>query len=142
MIPTNLLPVYSSVVLHMLFSYPSCNINLILKFYVGLKYIRAVTSAVLQKMRQQGENLMMKIQMGWSLVRGRGGLEPCLPWGKANIQGAQSLGMADTPLHSRGCIILEHLFIRTHLADCFWHVMQNMLLLSKHQLCGFKKALK
>ena len=79
---------YRSVVLHMLFSYPACNINLILKFYVGLKHIRAVTSAVLQKMRQQGENLMMKIQMGWSLVRGRRGLEPCLPWGKANIQGA------------------------------------------------------
>ena len=29
---------------------PSCNMHLILKFYVGLKHMRAVSSAVLQKM--------------------------------------------------------------------------------------------
>ena len=33
----------------MLPSYPSCNIHLILKFYVRLKYIRTLPSAVLQK---------------------------------------------------------------------------------------------
>ena len=33
----------------MLFRYPSCKIYLILKFYVGLKTIIAVPSAVLQK---------------------------------------------------------------------------------------------
>ena len=45
----------------MLSSYPSCNIHLILKFYVGRKYIRAVPSVVLQKMGQWGKILMMRI---------------------------------------------------------------------------------
>ena len=35
----------------------SCSIHLILKFYVGLKYIRAVSSAVLKKMGQCGKIL-------------------------------------------------------------------------------------
>ena len=66
------------VVLCMLSSYPSCNIHLILKFYVCLKYIRSVPSAVLQK----DENLD-----GLVISQGAGGvLEPCLPWGQANIQ--------------------------------------------------------
>ena len=37
------------VVLYMLSSYSSSNIHLILKFYVGLKNIRAVPSAELKK---------------------------------------------------------------------------------------------
>ena len=40
---------------------PSCNIHLILKFYVGLKYIRAISLAVLQKKGQWGKILMMRI---------------------------------------------------------------------------------
>ena len=49
------------VVLCMLSSYPPCNIHLILKFYVGLKYITAVPSAVLQKMRQWSKTWMIRI---------------------------------------------------------------------------------
>ena len=64
----------------MLSNYPSCNIQLILKFYVGFKYTRAVPSAVLQKMGggggggQWGKILMMRIKIGWSSVRGAGTL--------------------------------------------------------------------
>ena len=59
----------------MLSSYPSCNIHLILKFHVGLKYIRAVPSVVLQKMGQNfdDENLdgLVISQGGWG-ERGEG----------------------------------------------------------------------
>ena len=41
------------VVLYMLSSYSSCNIHLILKFYVGLKNIRAVPSAELKKIKKK-----------------------------------------------------------------------------------------
>ena len=78
--------------------YPSCNIHLILKFYVGLNYIRAVSLAVLQKNGSMGvkfENL--RIQMGWSSVCG-GGLETSLSWGLI-LRGLVIRG-ADTPLHS------------------------------------------
>ena len=50
----------------------SSNIHLILKFFVGLKYVTAVSSAVLGALGQSfyHENL-----------DGRGVQEPCLPWG-------------------------------------------------------------
>ena len=88
------------VFLCMLFRYPSCKIYLILKFYVGLKTIIAVPSAVLQKWSNAvnlDENLDgLVIRQGW----GRGVLDPCLPWEGANIQGGLShYGRADTPLH-------------------------------------------
>ena len=40
---------------------PSCNIHMILKFYVSPKCIRAVSLAVLQKIGQWGKILMVRI---------------------------------------------------------------------------------
>ena len=88
---TNTLQIYNPTVyfnaevsaLIQLSSYPYCNIHLIAKFYIGLKYTRAVTSAVLQKIGQWGKILMMRIQMGWSSVRGD--LESCFQWRVAGV---------------------------------------------------------
>ena len=68
------------VVLCMLSSYLSCNIHLNLRFYVGLKYIRAVPSAVLQTMMLRGKKWW---EFRW--VCCRGGWNPALHGG-ANIQ--------------------------------------------------------
>ena len=78
------------LVLCMLSSYPSRNIHLILNFYAGLKYIRAVPSAVLQKMGN-------RVKFWWCefrwLAHQSGGAGTL-----ANIQ--EGLVMADTHLHS------------------------------------------
>ena len=74
------------VVLCMLPSYLSCNIHLILRFYVGLKYIRAVPSAVLQTMMLRGKKWW---EFRW--VCCRGGWNPALPWGGANFQEEEGL---------------------------------------------------